>query len=218
MKEQLTIMDMPALIDSAAEYMEPRRSVLAELDSQTGDGDMGVTIALIFRAAKECAGAVTESLSLDAFFRNLYETIGETAPSTFGTFIATMFRTIARNGKELAAIDAQTYPQLLQWAAEGVMKRGKGKRGDKTLLDALIPAAEAAADLLARRASDVPPKLGDVSRAAREAAESGANEAAGMVAKIGRAGYMGERTIGMKDPGAEAIAMLLAAIDDFIQN
>ena len=91
------------------------------------------------------------------------------------------------------------------------MRRGGAKRGDKTLLDALIPAAEAAGNGAADGKN-----LRETALLAAKAAEAGAAETEKMMAVTGRAGYMGERTVGSRDPGAEVIALTLRAVSDYL--
>ena len=211
MKERIVPGDMQELIRHMSVSMEEQREALAELDSLTGDGDMGVTIALIFRSAVKYARTMDEDIAFREFFRELSETVGENAPSTFGTFVATMLESISEHCGDMAGIGAEEYGALLNWAAEGVMLRGGAKPGDKTLLDALVPAAEAAK--AAGRES-----LCEAAAAAAQAAEAGAESTAAMKALRGRAGYMGERTIGSKDPGAQAIAKMLISFSEYVKE
>ncbi len=209
MKEKLYTSDLKELLARMNAYMEDRRAALAELDSLTGDGDMGVTIALIFRSAVKKARSVDSSSAFAPAFEELSEVIGENAPSTFGTFVSTMLMSMADNCGDMTEIGGAEFAQLLGWAAEGVMKRGGAKLGDKTLLDALIPAGEAAAAAAGKG-------LCAAAAAAALAAAQGADKTSEMMAKLGRAGYMGERSIGSKDPGAQAIADILASVADYL--
>lgn len=207
MKTVLTMSDMPKLISFMSEIMNERRQTLAALDSLTGDGDIGVTIALIFKSSQRFANTVDEDMEFSGFFGELSETVGENAPSTFGTFVATMLQSISCICGNIKEIDAATFASMLRTAAEGVMKRGGAKLGDKTLLDALIPASEAAS-----KASTLP----EAAALAAMEADKGAENTVALKATVGRAGYMGERSIGNKDPGAVAIAYMLTAINEFI--
>lgn len=209
MKDKILLSDVQELLSAISAYMDSRRAALAELDSLIGDGDMGVTIALIFRASVRYAKSIDKDASFKQIFTDLAEVIGENAPSTFGTFISTMLQSIADNCGDVTEIGASEYSQMLKWAAEGVMKRGGAKLGDKTLLDALIPAGEATVNS---------ENLSDAVEAAKKAAESGAENTIEMKAVTGRAGYMGERTIGCKDPGAEAVANILVAVAAFVNG
>ena len=139
MKTAITIHDVPEVIGYLQKAMADKTSTLAELDSLIGDGDMGVTISLVFRSCVRYAKSMDTDISIAQLFDDLSEVIGENAPSTFGTFIATMCKSIADHCGDMQKIDAVSYGKMLNWAAEGVMQRGGAKLGDKTLLDALIP-------------------------------------------------------------------------------
>ena len=204
MVEALKTSDLPALIAFMNTWMDKKRAALAELDSLTGDGDMGVTIALIFRSAVRCIKYIDEDASFAEIFANLAETIGENAPSTFGTLMSTMLQSMADNADGVDAIDAEEFSRLLHCGADGVSRRGGAKEGDKTLLDAQLPAARAAAAGMSFSAA---------AAAAAAAAQTGADLTVNMKAVTGRAGYMGDRTVGSRDPGAQAIADILASID-----
>lgn len=209
MKDRIRKEDLMPLIHYVGTSMNGKRDILAELDSQTGDGDMGVTIALIFRSAERYIKRADPEDGFSEIFEGLAETIEDNAPSTFGTFFATMLENISKNSSHFEEIGAEEFASVLSLAAEGVMARGGAKKGDKTLLDALIPAAEAAA---------AETELSKAAKAAARAAAAGAEETVNLKATTGRAGYMGMRTVGYKDPGAQAIADILTAVEEFISG
>lgn len=211
MKTKITIHDVPEVVGYIQKAMADKISALAELDSLIGDGDMGVTISLVFRACVRYTKSMDMDISFAQLFNDLSEVVGENAPSAFGTFIATMCKSIAVHCGELQEIDAISYGKMLNWAAEGVMKRGGAKQGDKTLLDALIPASDAA--LAAGANGD---NFATTARIAGEKAVAGAENTINLKATTGRAGYMGERTVGSKDPGAEAIAQILTTFSSYV--
>ena len=200
------------VINFLTKEMDAAREELAYLDSLTGDGDMGVTVALIFRAMKKTAPRLDGEKS-SVIFAELGEQVGETAPSTFGTLFATMLKSIGQAVGDIDEFDAAMFAKGLAAAAAGVMERGKAKPGDKTLLDALCPAAAAAAVVAATGGS-----LEQSAKAAAEAAHEGAESTVSMKAITGRAGYMGERTIGNKDSGAEAIAKMFDAFYKYLST
>jgi dihydroxyacetone kinase len=102
---------------------------------------------------------------------------------------------------------------MIQAAAEGVEQRGKAHVGDKTLLDALVPASQAFGKAAGEKCL-----LPDCIEAALEAARKGADETTNLRSKAGRSGWLGDRTIGARDPGATAIVILLEAATRFIKN
>lgn len=199
------------VIDFLAKKMEAEREALAYLDSLTGDGDMGVTIALIFRAMKKTAPR-TEGFSGSEIFAELGEQVGETAPSTFGTLVATMLKSIGGIVGDEQEMDAAMFAKALAAAMAGVMEKGGAKPGDKTLLDALCPASASAAVVAATGGS-----LREAVKIAAASAHEGAESTVNMKANTGRASYMGERTIGKKDSGAEAIARMLDAFSAYLE-
>ena len=213
MKSQLAVDDISRLVGHISAGMREKSEELARLDSLTGDGDMGVTITLCMRAMAKTASKL-DGCGMAEALELMGEQVGETAPSTFGTLFATMLKSMGRELKiaEADIIDSVTFARILNAAARGVMERGNAKPGEKTMLDALIPAARSA-----QLTADNGDCLASCAEKAAEAARTGAESTIGMKAVTGRAGYMGERSIGSKDPGAEAIAAMLAAFRSFFE-
>lgn len=212
MKDQIIASDISALITFMSSEMNERKDVLAALDSITGDGDMGVTVVLCFRAMKKAINR-TDGMNISEILALLSEAVGENAPSTFGTLVAAMLIGMSDELIGSSSVGASEYAAALNAAAGKVMLRGRAKLGDKTLLDALIPAAKAV-ELEAKAGKT----LGECAARAVSEAVAGAAQAQEMKAATGRAGYMGERAKGSKDPGAEAIAMMLASFCEFVQE
>ena len=104
-------------------------------------------------------------------------------------------------------LDGEAYATALEVAAQQVEARGKAARGDKTMLDALIPAAEAARAVAGE-------DLSVVARAAADAAEEGSVATKSMIATIGKAKSLGERSLGYRDPGSISVAIMLKSIAD----
>ncbi len=198
------------IIQFVSDRMNAKRLYLAELDALTGDGDMGVTIALIFRACLKVVSSVKETVSISEIFEQLSEQIGDTAPSTFGTLVSTMLEKMSETTTNALSIDGELFAKCLKDAADAVSARGGAKLGDKTLLDALYPAAFAAHTGAGKKDAFI-----KIISAAAEASRDGSEKTAEMKAVTGRAGYMGDRTIGNKDPGAEAIALILESLAVF---
>ena len=110
-------------------------------------------------------------------------------------------------------LDAATTAAIIEAAVEGISTRGKATEGEKTMVDAWLPAARAA-----REEADAGRGPADVLRAAADAAAEGAEATIPMVATKGRASYLGERSVGHKDPGAASTALFLAAAADAAQE
>ena len=178
---------------------------LNELDGCAGDGDLGVTVA---RAAAVVLGVLPEleDATVESVLTRCGSAMAREAPSTAGTLIATGLIRAGRAAVNRAGSDAATLACLLEAARAGIAERGKAERGSKTMLDALAPAAEAAA-----HAADLGESLSHALAAAAEAANAGAKATITMLPRYGRAGWLPERSIGHEDAGARLIAIILAA-------
>lgn len=189
----------------SAQAMADHREELIELDRPIGDSDHGENMDRGFKAvtAKLAeAPPETPGAALKLTAMTLMSKVGGAAGPLYGT----AFLRAATALGDHTEIDAATLVTALQAARDGIVARGKAEPGDKTMVDAWTPAIEAAA---AAAASD-----GDVQKvldAAAEAAEAGAVSTDPMLARKGRASYLGERSIGHRDPGAVSTALILRA-------
>ncbi|MGV9989309.1 dihydroxyacetone kinase subunit DhaL [Streptomyces sp. NPDC003374] len=169
---------------------------LTALDSPIGDADHGSNLQRGFtavRAALEKEAPQTPGAVLTLAGRQLISTVGGASGPLYGTLLR-------RAGKLLgddAEVSEELLAQALRAGVDGVMTLGGAAPGDKTMVDALVPAVDALADGFA---------------AARDAAEQGAVATTPLQARKGRASYLGERSIGHQDPGATSSALLIAAL------
>jgi phosphoenolpyruvate---glycerone phosphotransferase subunit DhaL len=212
MKTTLAKEDLAALIIHVSDEMMASKDKLAELDAIIGDGDLGVTVTLGFTAVKKSiqAGGYTDMQTL---LSGCGMAFADNAASTFGALMSTMFTRAGRTIKGKDQIGPVEVAAMLQAAVEGVEQRGKAHLGDKTMLDALIPAREA----LNKAAADGK-KLPECMDAALEAARNGAEETKKLRSKAGRSEWMGDRTIGVKDAGAAAMVFLLEAVASYVKK
>ncbi|MGW2638938.1 dihydroxyacetone kinase subunit DhaL [Streptomyces sp. NPDC001348] len=169
---------------------------LTALDSPIGDADHGSNLQRGFtavRAALEKEAPDTPGAVLTLAGRQLISTVGGASGPLYGTLLR-------RTGKALgdtAEVSEEQLAEALRAGVDGVMALGGAAPGDKTMIDALVPAVDA---------------LGDGFPAARSAAEAGAEATIPLQARKGRASYLGERSIGHQDPGATSSALLMAAL------
>ena len=186
--------------------MEEHRRYLTKLDSEIGDGDHGTNMHRGFQAALERlddADPATPADALKAVSMALISKVGGAAGPLYGTAFLRASTTL--QGKdELSAEDAA---EALEAALGGIKQRGKAEVGDKTIVDALEPAAEAAKNA----ATEADGSVAGVFRAAAEAAKEGAEATIPLVARKGRASYLGPRSAGHQDPGATSTYYLLDA-------
>jgi dihydroxyacetone kinase-like protein len=131
----------------------------------------------------------------------------EANPSTFSAFFATAFRKASVAVREKERIGDEDLCGMFEAAVQSIMKLGKANAGDKTLLDALIPASEAVCAGAGRGAT-----IGALLSAAAEAARSGMESTVGMISQQGRARSFGERTRNVRDPGATVVYLFLQEI------
>lgn len=200
-----TASDVVVALRAAAAVVVEHRDELVRLDQAIGDADHGENMrrgftALLSRLDAEEPATPGKALKLVA--TTLISTVGGAAGPLYGT---AFLRASAAVG-DSAELDCELVARALQGALDGVVARGKAVVGDKTMVDALTPAVTAAASVNGSVAA--------VLSAAADAAEEGAESTVPMVARKGRASYLGERSAGHLDPGARSTALLLRAFAD----
>jgi len=183
--------------------MDENREMLIELDSVMGDGDLGITMQKAFTAAhaevQDFTGKEAGQLMLKAGMK-----IAQAAPSTMGTLVATGFM---KGGKSILKTEELTLSDLsvfFRAFTNGIMDAGKTKPGNKTIVDALEPAANAL-----EKASVEGKNLADGIQMAYKAAREGVENTKNMKAQHGRAAYYQEKSIGVTDAGATVGALIL---------
>ncbi len=191
-------------LKACANVLEKNRDYLTELDSAIGDADHGANMDRGFKAALSRVSGVADrdiGTILKTVGMALLSTVGGAAGPLYGTFFM-QAGSVAQGKTELTAAD---WVAMLDAGVRGVMTRGKAGRGDKTMVDALLPAVETARSALERGES-----LDRVLDLSAEAARKGAEDTIPIVARRGRASYLGERSAGHRDPGATSTSMMLA--------
>ena len=190
----------------SAQAMAEHRVELIELDRPIGDSDHGENMDRGFKAVMDKLAETppeTPAAALKLTAMTLMSKVGGAAGPLYGT----AFLRAATALGESSDVDAATLAAALQAARDGIVARGKAESGDKTMVDAWTPAIEAAA----AAAGDGDGDVRKVLLAAAEAAEAGAVSTDPMLARKGRASYLGERSIGHRDPGAVSSALILRA-------
>ena len=191
------------VIREMAAAMEEHRGYLTKLDSEIGDGDHGTNMHRGFQAALERLDGAelnTPADVLKAVSMALISKVGGAAGPLYGT--AFLRASTALADKE--EVSGEDVAAALEAALGGIQQRGKAEVGDKTIVDALTPAVEAAKGAGGGT-------VAEVFRAAADAAEEGAVSTVEMVARRGRASYLGARAVGHRDPGATSTQFLLEA-------
>jgi phosphoenolpyruvate---glycerone phosphotransferase subunit DhaL len=192
-----------AYADAIAEH----RAELVKLDTAIGDGDHGTNMDRGMRKAVEKAdGVADEDIGglLKAVGMALVSSVGGAAGPLYGTLFLQMG--MASAGRE--ELDLAGWTAALESGVKGVQARGKAEPGDKTMVDALVPALEAL------RGGGDGDGLADALRRSAEAAEEGMKATIPLEARRGRASYLGPRSVGHQDPGATSAHLLLAVASD----
>ena len=177
---------------------------LTELDSAIGDADHGSNMARGMNAVIDKLG---EPQTVDALFKTVGMTLVSSVGGASGPLYGTFFLRIGTTAGAVDSLDGATLSAGLRAGFDGVISRGKAEPGDKTMVDAMGPALDA---LDASLGSGSDPAA--AAAAAFEAAQRGRDATEPLVARKGRASYLGERSAGHLDPGATSTAFLFQAL------
>ena len=207
--EGLTIEQAKAMLLEVADKIIEAEPILSQADRDLGDGDHGLGMKRGFTALKENVVGV-DFVTLRELFKvagmSLLTTMGGASGVVFGSLFLAGDKTM--EGAEV--FGSHELAHLLDQSLKDVMKRGGAKPGDKTMLDALAPASVVAGELV-----DLPISESIVKVA--EAASLGKEASKGMLATMGRAKTLGEKTIGLPDAGAISVSIILSAMEKFIR-
>jgi dihydroxyacetone kinase-like protein len=192
-------------IRTVAAEVEKQRGYLTELDSAIGDADHGINMNRGFKAVLERLETAPPEDIATAFRTVAVALIGKVGGAS-GPLYGTMFLEM---GKALGArdsVDAESFTAAFRAGIDGVKARGKAEPGDKTMIDALEPAHSAMVEAIGSGVG-----LGEALMRAVDAAKEGMEATIPLVARKGRASYLGERSAGHQDPGATSSHLIVAA-------
>ena len=207
---------LEAWLREFARLVEDQRDHLTDLDAAIGDADHG---ANMHRGMQAVLAALDQSAGMEP--APLLKKVGMTLVSKVGGASGPLYGTLflrmaaATGDGELAAAD---FAVALRAGLVGVQERGKAAPGDKTMLDALHPACDAFEASLARGSLAGRSELADGLAAAAAGAREGRDATTAMLARKGRASYLGERSVGHQDPGATSTALLLEAAESALSG
>lgn len=193
-------------ISAAAQAVTEHKGELNTLDREIGDGDHGENMDRGLRASVDALAKLPGDATPSAALRSIAMTLISTVGGASGPLYSTAFLKAAEPVGDAEEIDGETLVALLTAARDGIVSRGKAEPGDKTMIDAWTPAVEAASAALAAGSDPA-----GILSAAADAAEKGSDATIPLVARKGRASYLGERSAGHRDPGAQSTALILRA-------
>lgn len=208
----MTNEDVMRWLERVADVLHENREYLTSLDSAIGDADHGINMDRGFTAVR---GKFPTMASMD--IATQLRTVGSTLVSTVGGASGPLYGTaFLRAGGAVASKQELTPADvvaLLEAFVGGIVARGKAHQGEKTMLDALMPALDAAKQALNEGGS-----LAEMTQRATAAAEEGMKATIPLLATKGRASYLGERSVGHQDPGATSSWLILRSLAETCQD
>jgi dihydroxyacetone kinase-like protein len=185
---------------------------LTELDSVIGDADHGANMARGMNAVAAKLDSESAPTIAD-LFKSVGMTLVTSVGGASGPLYGTFFLRFGMSGGPVTSLDAPQVGAALRAGLEGIVARGKAELEDKTMFDAIAPAVDAWDDVVASGGT-----TSDASAAALAAAETGRDATIPLVARKGRASYLGERSAGHLDPGATSSALLFRALAESLES
>ena len=207
MSETISAATVAAALKRGAVTLTQEAGRLNDLDQLMGDGDIGITLEKIGIALTEYADSpLDETGDIGKWLGKAGMAANKAGSSSYGTLLATALMRAGKAVSGKSELTATDLAEMFSAANLGVQERGKAQLGDKTVVDALHPAAAFAYALGAGSTAE------EAGRAALLAAEVGRDSVTPSRSRIGRASWVGERTEGKVDPGCEAFVVILRAL------
>jgi dihydroxyacetone kinase-like protein len=201
-----TLADVERVVRVMSDTVVANETYFGDLDSVVGDGDFGYSMSRGFELVVQDWDSFDRT-DIATFLKKVAVVITSRVGGTSGPIWGTGFIRAAAGAGDATTLEGEQIVAMLRASVEGIMARGKAELGEKTLLDALVPAIDTLEEQVKAGASGAD-TLRAVATSAREAAEA----TRPMLARRGRASYSGERSIGTLDAGAVAVAVILEAL------
>ncbi len=201
------------MLQAAADQVRAHRELLSQLDSAVGDGDHGTTALRAMEAATQAAtqaASANSGAGLKALFSAVAWGIMSCDGGATGPLLGSFFLGLSDAVGEKTELDCASLVSAFEGGVTKMQKQTRAQIGDKTMMDALLPA------LAALKGADPAAGLESALRQAAEAAARGAEATQAMRAKCGRARHLGDRVIGHRDPGAVSVSLILKGFQEAI--
>ena len=199
-------------LNACGRVLAENKDYLTQLDSDIGDADHGANMDRGFKAVLAKLPAVADK-DIGTLFKSVGMTLVSTVGGASGPLYGTFFMQAGASAANKMELSAADWAAALETALNGVIARGKASPGDKTMVDALTPALNAF-----KQAMTDGVDLGECLRRSAAGAEQGMKDTIPLVARKGRASYLGERSAGHQDPGATSSFLILkAAVDTWVK-
>lgn len=211
MADEITSADLDAWLRRSAAELSAHADELTALDSAIGDADHGTNMARGFKAVldKLDAAPAGDAPTVQALLKSVGMTLISKVGGASGSLYGTLFLDMGKAAPASTSISGADFAAVVAAGVAGVVGRGHAVVGDKTMIDALEPAVAALTDAAASGAS-----AAEAAQAAADAVTIGRDSTVPLVARKGRASYLGERSAGHLDPGAASSAILVQALAD----
>jgi dihydroxyacetone kinase-like protein len=196
--------DVVAWVRAFAADVEANKEYLTQLDAAVGDADHGINMNRGMSAVVGKLDEAADEKDVGALLKTVGMTLVSTVGGAGGPLYGTLFLQMGTAASGKSELGPDDWAAALEAGIKGVQARGKAEPGDKTMIDALLPGLEAL-----RSALDGGASFEDALTASAEAAGQGMRDTIPLVARKGRASYLGERSAGHQDPGATSSHMLL---------
>jgi len=206
MTDTINVPQMLQALRSMCDTIEKEKDYLSELDGAIGDGDHGVNMAKCFRQVKTKLGE-SSAEDIGALFKDVGMVVLNSVGGAMGALYGTFFLKLAQQSAGKKELNLSDLVAMLQTGEKGILDIGKAGPGDKTLVDTLSPAVRAI-EAAEKHGKPLPQALADF----EAAAQTGMASTKEMLAKIGRASRLGERTIGHQDAGATSCYFILRSL------
>ncbi|WP_432667090.1 dihydroxyacetone kinase subunit DhaL [Wukongibacter baidiensis] len=200
------------ILKNIAKVIQENRQFLTDLDAAIGDGDHGINMSKGFKAVEEKIDTVKDKdcgTILKTTAMTLISTVGGASGPLYGT--AFLKAAMAVNGK--MELENDDVVKMFDEAIKGIIMRGKAKKGEKTMLDALIPAYEELKNSLQDGST-----MAEAFNRAEKVASDGVEYTKTIRATKGRASYLGDRSIGHQDPGATSTYLMIKTISETLNS
>jgi dihydroxyacetone kinase-like protein len=202
----ITREDINNWLQAFSEVLAEQKSYLTELDSAIGDADHGANMDRGFQAVMAKLPSMDDN-DIGTVFKNVGMTLLSTVGGAGGPLYATIFINAGNTVKGKMELSLEDWANALEASLAGIKNRGKAEVGDKTMVDAWTPAVDALKQAVADGLS-----IEEGTALAAKAAEQGMLSTIPLLAKKGRASYLGERSIGHQDPGATSSFMFMETV------
>jgi dihydroxyacetone kinase-like protein len=200
--------DGKIIVENLIKTIQQNKDYLSKIDGEIGDGDHGINMNKGFTI---CGDRIrSKPLDLTDSLKELAMVLMMEIGGSMGPLYGTMFLEMSKASSEKKEIDSSVFSEMLGNAASGIQSLGEAKVGDKTLLDTFIPAMDA----FNKNLDDFDAALDRM----MEAAEKGKDSTIDLVAKVGRASRLGERSRGVLDAGATSCYLLLESMGKTIKE